>query len=852
MIRQKVDNLNLTTEIWLFLLFLIQTIVSLIDYFTTIPLLTLFDIIVLVISLRVTLKYPCSCLNNVYQIYKNFIIRISLVCFMIVFLYGGVKFLRSTLLVLFLIPGKCFVVKSAKSETTQTEVGNSKTELDTYGTRKRLMSETLKDNERWLDLIDQGYFVCNKNLELLYSNKKAEQLMNEIERCFNVFTKRLVDIQRLEKSLNSTIKELIASGIEGNSVKGEFSIFQERKDNSSIFTFTAQLLWNYKATIWKLCADNVLIIMRKNNQSDTLIVSKNIDNAINATLSHELKTLLNIITGGLSLLEDVIDKGHRHVYKFVISSSHILAAKINDLFDYIQIQNHKFSLHISYFQVESLVKDVRDISKWIAKQKHLEFSTTIEPTVPETIRGDYIRLKQVLLNLLSKAIEYTEFGTIMLRVKVNKKKLITFQVKSLGVGMHQSLLSKIKSFSPKLRKQKYRHVGNGVTENLEEMYLEIALWISNEMNTKIDIKSCSGKDKGNSQFSFSLPNAIITEEELKGSQNQMEYIARKDGALFNGMKAMKEDDLNIPNEQKLSARELVHKYLFSAKSTPEFNRKCQFSPKASLITQCYLGNDKTDMQNEGLLETKKLIEVRNNEKKLSKSKINAKKLSDMDPKVFLEIKTEYSTLKSNDKFKNIIEEKKEPKEVMSNLELPRLNEFASVERPGMKPAQRRERKRRTTLQDGINVTHVRTLKKTYVDDNNSCKILITDDNMSNRFILKSMLHKCGLNSIEAQNGLDAVNAVQKYLNLGNIKDLLLIFMDLQMPVMNGIEATEAILELCNSSGVVAPPIIGVSSDSLEEDRRKFLGAGINEFVSKPLDKGKVESILSTYIKRKIL
>ena len=123
--------------------------------------------------------------------------------------------------------------------------------------------------------------------------------------------------------------------------------------------------------------------------------------------------------------------------------------------------------------------------------------------------------------------------------------------------------------------------------------------------------------------------------------------------------------------------------------------------------------------------------------------------------------------------------------------------------------------------------------------------------MNNRFSLRSLLKKYGYNTIEAENGSDAVGVVKKYLASGNIKDLLLIFMDLQMPIMDGIEATKSIIELCGNEGV-SLPIIGVSSDSLEEDRNKFLKAGINEFVSKPLDKTKIETILGTYIKKNCL
>eukprot|EP00826_Nyctotherus_ovalis_P013158 TRINITY_DN13517_c0_g2_i1.p1 TRINITY_DN13517_c0_g2~~TRINITY_DN13517_c0_g2_i1.p1 ORF type:complete len:447 (+),score=142.72 TRINITY_DN13517_c0_g2_i1:124-1464(+) len=446
--------------------------------------------------------------------------------------------------------------------------------------------------------------------------------------------------------------------------------------------------------------------------------------------------------------------------------------------------------------------------------------------------------------------------------------------------MHENLMKRLKNFSPKSRKQKYRNAGSGATENFEEMYLEIAHWIANEMNSKIDIKS---REKGTSQFSFGLPNAV---------EKPMDYIAKKNEELVKAVKEAKEevlnaidDELDIPTEQETSGRDPLQKYLFTAKSTPEFNKRRQILSKASSIKW---ENDKVEVK----LEPKKLVELKSNAKNQIDVQTKVKKFSDLKlkPKAFFKIKTEFNNSPvSNKDTKNTLEEIKgleqtpnasiglnaspnsiikliqqpkelepepEPKPEDKNtlqMDIPKKPEMPMLrETSGVRLRQHRERKRRTTLQEGIDIVHIRALKSSCVDDSSSCRILIADDNMSNRFILKSILHKCGLSSIEAQNGSDALGVVQKYVSAGNVKHLLLVFMDLQMPVMNGIEATKAIIELCNHAGAITPPIIGVSSDSLEEDRAKFLAAGINEFISKPLDKGKIESVLNVYIKRNVL
>ena len=139
--------------------------------------------------------------------------------------------------------------------------------------------------------------------------------------------------------------------------------------------------------------------------------------------------------------------------------------------------------------------------------------------------------------------------------------------------------------------------------------------------------------------------------------------------------------------------------------------------------------------------------------------------------------------------------------------------------------------------------------KLIADDVERCHILIVDDNTTNRFVLKALLKKHSYNSIEAKDGKDAVTIIEKYVKAKSVDELMLIFMDLQMPNMNGIQATKEIINLCTADGITPPPIIGVSSDPSEEDRAKFFNAGIQEFISKPIDRQKISYIIDKYINK---
>ena len=160
---------------------------------------------------------------------------------------------------------------------------------------------------------------------------------------------------------------------------------------------------------------------------------------------------------------------------------------------------------------------------------------------------------------------------------------------------------------------------------------------------------------------------------------------------------------------------------------------------------------------------------------------------------------------------------------------------------------RREKQRRTTM--AANPHGLFRSGSKCLDDNEKCSVLIVDDNAINRSVLKSLLKRHGYNSIEANDGREALRLAEQYLHTNTIHEIEVVFMDLQMPTMNGIQATAAIIASCQLLSTPPPPIIGVSSDPSEEDRDKFLAAGIQEFISKPIDKQKVSYVIQKYMRK---
>eukprot|EP00826_Nyctotherus_ovalis_P060106 TRINITY_DN8409_c0_g3_i3.p1 TRINITY_DN8409_c0_g3~~TRINITY_DN8409_c0_g3_i3.p1 ORF type:complete len:617 (+),score=183.47 TRINITY_DN8409_c0_g3_i3:77-1927(+) len=600
---------------------------------------------------------------------------------------------------------------------------------------------------------------------------------------------------------NCTLREMMEGMLNGGRERAKVELSSIEKKGVDSPSCSGSFLCNYKARLWKLNSNFVLAILNRKDKFSTMGLNKNIRNATVSTLSHELKTVLNAIIGNLCLLEDSVEKTNLHLYSLALSSAEILSCKLNDLFDYIQIQENDFKTHPEEFAVHKLVKDISSIGKWFAQQKNLDLSTTVEPEVPPRVTGDELRIRQIILGILMKAMEYTDFGKVNLRVKVTKRKDVEFQINVMGTGMHYAVLVGMTRFSSKSRKQQYSEVSSQqATKNMGDMDLVIAKLISEAIGARLKF---SIKEKGHTRLALcmanDLPESIHLEAPLTVKANRSAlaqwwtepFQGRVDVAGENPApiveeqrkKAKAEDDFEfseteIPSECSIPEGMVKGKYSFSANSMPSAIR---ISSSPSVIAPLMAVYER---RHSGC---------------------------------FMNYKDEIAKFQGSSRpFRNRSENKRHVR-MHEDIQAPPLSKLVS--------------------------------KSKCAEDLNSFHILIADDNMSNRFILKALLKKFGYNSIEAQDGSEAVNIVRNYISSGAMKHLLLIYMDLQMPIMNGIEATKAIIRICGDAGVDSPPIVGVTANSLEEDRYKFEQSGISEFINKPVDKRKIDETIDRFIKK---
>ena len=495
-----------------------------------------------------------------------------------------------------------------------------------------------------------------------------------------------------------------------------------------------------------------------------------------ANMSHEIRTPMNAVIGfaNLALRTDLSDRQRDYVTK-IHSAGISLLGIINDILDFSKIEAGKLEVEQVDFELESVIDHVATLTSPNAFAKGLELLVDISPGIPRGLVGDPHRLEQILINLLGNSVKFTPAGEIMLKVTIvesgTERIKLQFTVRDTGIGMREEQSARLfQPFSQADESTTRKYGGTGLGLSITRRLVEL-------MGGEIWAESAPGKG---STFSFTAWFSLGTKK------RQERHAIPQD---LHGMRVLVVDD----NEE---ARNILERIL----SSFQFRVHTVGSGEAAVeAARRARGNDPfglvlTDWKMPGIdgIETTRQI--------LSEA------ASVSAPVVILVSASEgaegerLSALQAG--AADFLLKPLTP----SSL----LDAIVKVFAPDILPALR------ATSRNG---EHSDTLRKV--------RILLVEDNEINQQIAVELLRGAGAEIAVAGNGVEALARLQV---AGAHFDLVL--MDVQMPEMDGYEATRCIRAEEWGKQI---PIIAMTAHALIEERQKALESGMNDHISKPID-----------------
>lgn len=506
-----------------------------------------------------------------------------------------------------------------------------------------------------------------------------------------------------------------------------------------------------------------------------------------ANAVHEIRTPVQTVIGTLDLLSDTrLNKEQIEYVRQIRYGADVLLALVNDILDFSKLKSHKLFIENIPYNVKTLTENVAHIIGIEAYNKEIEVVTDIDySNIPDTVSGDPTRIQQILLNLLKNAVKFTNCGYIHLELTRQNEDLL-FQVTDSGIGVSEDKMDSLfKSYYQGDSSFTRKYGGSGLG-------LAICKLLVKKMNGSIGVKK---NPYGGSIFWFTVPlkteiseNSLIPASYVPPVPATTKILIVDDSNLVRKSLAHQLNSIGLQNIQTSSNGEEAFLKMQYAEQLGNPFEIVFIDMIMPVVEGWHLASK---IKNSPLLEKTKLY------------------MLVPEGQMGREAKMKLLDWFAGYLYKPIRREKLDALLIDTNGEIPSAKMLDVIE-------ENKNLDKKNELIKGI-------------------KILVAEDHPVNREILVQFLKKFGATIFQAENGMQALNLISKN------PEIQIIFMDIQMPVLNGTEATR-ILRQKKYTGIIIACTANNDSSTFE----KYKDIGINDILVKPFKREKVLELLDKW------